>query len=90
MAGSDRGDGSFDGGLPKAIELTDVKKVTVVETLWPLPLLLSVSVEAGWRRQTDWRWLAATDGGDGSVDKDDALAKLNDVPAVFVSDTGSR
>ena len=31
------------------------KKVTVVETLQPLPLLLSVSAEAGWRMQIDWR-----------------------------------
>ena len=37
------------------------KKVTLMETLQPLPLLLSVSAEAGRRRQTDWRWLLATE-----------------------------
>ena len=39
----------------------------MVETLWPLPLLLSVSVEAGWRlgRLTE---VADGDGADGSVD----------------------
>ena len=42
-------------------ELMGAKKVTEVERLWPLPLLLSVSAEAGRRRQTDWRWLLATE-----------------------------
>ena len=32
-----------------AMEVTEPTGVTVVEMLWPLPLLLSVSVEAGWR-----------------------------------------
>ena len=60
----DRADGCVGGGLPEATELTEVKKVTevtVMETLRPLPLLLSVSVKAGRRRQTDWRWLTATE-----------------------------
>ena len=33
----------------------------VVETLWPLPLLLSVSVQAGGQTQTDRRWLTTTE-----------------------------
>ena len=49
----DRADGCVGGGLPDATELMGAKKVTEVETLWPLSLLLSVSMEAGWRRQTD-------------------------------------
>ena len=51
----DRADGCIGGGLPEATELMGAKKVTVVETLQPLPLLLSVSAEAGWRMQIDWR-----------------------------------
>ena len=38
--------------MAEATELMDVTEVTAVEMLWPLPLLLSVSMEAGWRRQT--------------------------------------
>ena len=62
------GDGSVDradecvvGGLPEATEPTFVTVVTVVKMLCLLALLLSVSTEAGWRRQTDWRWLTATE-----------------------------
>ena len=68
---ADGGDGTVEGahgcvggGLPEWTAVTVLKKVTevtVVETLWPLPLLLSVSVEAGWWRQTVWRWLMATE-----------------------------
>ena len=47
----------------------------VVEMLWPLPLLLSVSVEAGWRRQTVRRWLTATEVTEVSTE-------LTDVPEV--------
>ena len=51
----------------EATELMEGSKVTVVEMLRPLPLLLSVSVEAGWRlgRLTE---VADGDGADGSVD----------------------
>ena len=60
--GGDRADGgvtngSVDGahrcvggGLPEATELMGVSDVTMVETMWPLPLLLSMLVEVGWRR----------------------------------------
>ena len=51
----------------EATELMEGSKVTEVEMLWPLPLLLSVLVEAGWRlgRLTK---VADGDGADGSVD----------------------
>ena len=51
----------------EATELMELTELTVVETLWPLPLLRSVSVEAGWRlgRLTE---VADGDGADGRVD----------------------
>ena len=52
-------DGRFGGGLPELTELAEVTEVALVEMLWPLPLLLSVSGEAGLRRQTVRRWLMA-------------------------------
>ena len=33
----------------EASELMELTELTEVEMLWPLPLLLSVSVDAGWR-----------------------------------------
>ena len=33
----------------EATESMEGSTMTVVEMLWPMPLLLSVSVEAGWR-----------------------------------------
>ena len=44
----------------------------MVKMLWPLPLLLSVSVEAGWRRQTVRRWLMATEVTEVSTKLSDA------------------
>ena len=51
----------------EATESMEGSTMTVVEMLWPLPLLLFVSVEAGWRlgRLTE---VADGDGADGSVD----------------------
>ena len=38
----------------EAAEVTEVSMMTVVETLWPLPMLQSVSVAAdGWRWQSE-------------------------------------
>ena len=48
-----------------------VTEVTVVETLWPLPLLLSVSVEADWWRQTGQTWLTAPEVTEVSTDRAD-------------------
>ena len=42
----DRADGCVGGGLLEVTELMGAKKVTEVVRLWPLPLLLAVSVEA--------------------------------------------
>ena len=55
-----------------AAEVTEVTVVMVVEILWPLPLLLSVSAETGWRRQTDWRGLTATEVTEVSTELTDA------------------
>ena len=78
---ADGGDGTVEGahgcvggGLPEWTAVTVLKKVTevtVVETLWPLPLLLSVSVEADWWRQTDRTWLTAPDVTEVSTDRGD-------------------
>ena len=55
----------------EASELMELMELTEVETLWPLPLLLSVLVEAGWQlgRLTE---VADGDGADRSGDGADA------------------
>ena len=35
----------------EVMEVTEVSEVTVVRMLWPLALLLSVTLKADWRRQ---------------------------------------
>ena len=54
------------------MELTVLTEAKEVETQWPLPLLLSMCVEAD-----RGRWLTVADGDDGGVDGDsggDAVA----------------
>ena len=48
-----------------------MSELTVVETFRPLPLLLSVLVEADWWRQTDRTWLTAPDVTEVSTDRAD-------------------
>ena len=49
----------------EVIEAMEVSEVAASQTLWPLLLLLllSVSVEAGWWRHRRWK---LADGGDGA------------------------
>ena len=49
-------------------ELMEVPELAVVETVWPLPLLLSLRVEADWGR-----WLTVGDGGDGADGADGSV-----------------
>ena len=54
------------------MEVTEPTGVMVVDMLWPLLLLLSVSVEAGWRRQTVRMWLTAMEVTEVSTKLSDA------------------
>ena len=64
--------------VTEAAALTEVSVVTVVETLWPLPMLLSVSVAADSTQAP-----AGCDGGGGAAvcvggdGGEDALATAN-------------
>ena len=70
--GADGADGGGDALRPGRWRRWSLLSVTLVGMLWPLPLLLSVSVEAGWQlgRLTK---VADGDGADGSVDGADGI-----------------